>query len=305
MTRLSTRAVRSTAAALLLLVAGGSPAIAGVTTKLSPTPDQPGDVIRDDQVTINVVSGAMVATRDGSGTYAWQASMYGASVCGGDNPSGTNNSPRSEVIVTGPSGVVLDATSPVKNVSIASLMDGSYDKPTNPQPGPNDTNYRGGPWSTALNLAGRPAGTYTVQTINTNKVHSGGAEPLACTTGTPTGAAGVSAYTPGPYTETLTFTYQPWQQLFVDASGGGSVRFNTSPDAFTFSVGGASSPVVKGAEADAAITQVASVVYISWRSTTTSDYINGVFDIGSHTFTAVAQAGGIARVLTSTALLRL
>lgn len=102
------------------------------------------------------------------------------------------------MIVTGPGGQVLDATSPVKYASFASVLDGTYENPLNPQPPPGNTNYRCGPWSTVLSLAGTPAGTYSVHTMITNKVRSSGAgQTLACTTGTPTGAAGLSAYTPG------------------------------------------------------------------------------------------------------------
>ena len=190
--------------------------MAGAYTWLTdPPPYQPGNRVTSSAFTINVNPGGRVATRtssilDPNPPYAYQGTLTAAMACIGDNPAGLDNSPRSRLVVTGPTGgVVLDQTSPVKNTSLWGMVDGTWDTPMSPQPAPGNGNYRGGPWSTVINLAGKPAGTYTIQTFITNKVQSTGNESLPCTTGTATGATGVNAYRPGVVVETTTFIYQP------------------------------------------------------------------------------------------------
>ncbi|HET9773289.1 MAG TPA: hypothetical protein VFS16_20525, partial [Acidimicrobiia bacterium] len=162
--RFSARARRGVAILTALALAAG---LAGLTSATAATTVASGEtnganqpVVRDDSTTLTVDTGGRIFSRlTGSANFAAQSTLAGIAVTGclGDNPAGTDRSPRSRLVVTDPSGdTVLDQTSPARN-----LLTGA------PSPTPNNTNYLGGPWSTSVSLAGRPAGVYTVDTIIT------------------------------------------------------------------------------------------------------------------------------------------
>lgn len=246
-------ALAATAATVAALVA--VPADAGTTVG----PTQAGDppFTRDSSVTLTVDPGGLNFTRStATANFAVQAPSsvaLSASACKGDNPAGTHNTPFSTLTVTGPgsTGVVLDKTSPVRDLSLGGLLSGT--KPLATQPAPNNTNYRGGlasattpaarGWQATLDLTGKPAGVYTVTTTTTNMVKTGTG---ACTIGTPAanGTAYGNTFTPGPKVETQTFEYRPWQYQFKDILGAGSVLANSVPKEFRFSIGSATSAIV-------------------------------------------------------------
>ena len=325
------------AAALFAGVTAGNMA-SGVTTITAPVPEQPGNVVRDESVSLSINPGANVHTRNiplvaGSAWTNVSDPFTAGLLCTGDNPAGTNRSPRSTVVVTGPGGIeILNQVSPVKD---RGLVSPTYGQPLVPQPPPGNSNYRGGPWTTSASLAGRPAGIYTVTTTIENKYKNGLLG--ACTTGSATiGSTSSTAVTNGPIIESFQFEYRPWQQQFNDFFGGGSVRFNITPEEFTYTVGGAAGPLVKGTAGASAMSFYAlpdaasyalpadpascavdpsacipdlaypcdpgagctpRLVFINYSKFPTT--LIGLFDLQTRAFVAFAQAGGKTRVLVS------
>ena len=237
-----TRILRAGVAGALLL----SGAAQAATTITQPTTEQPGNVVRSDAVSLAINPGGLSASRSSStATYTYQCNASILNACSGAN------SPLSQLIVKAPDGTeVLNRTSPWKNASLASVLNGTFDLAIDPQPATAPSGgYRGGPWSASLSLAGLPAGVYTVTTVITNKTKTGVLG--SCITATAT--AGTTASTAGTVTESFTFEYRPWQQTFVDYFEVGSVQFNTTPKEFAFEVDGSASPIVKGAAGAAAM----------------------------------------------------
>jgi hypothetical protein len=242
--RFSPRARRGVAILTALALAAGLAGLTSATaatTVASPETNGAGQaVVRDDSTTLAVDTGGRIFSRlTGAAGFAAQSTLAGIAVTGclGDNPAGTDRSPRSRLVVTDPAGeVVLDQTSPARNLLTNA-----------PSPTPGNSNYLGGPWSTTVSLAGRPAGVYTVNTIITDRLRTGALPSQVCLIGTPGTPA--NTFVLGTRTETTTFEYRPWQAQFADLLGTGTVRLNTVPEEFRFGVSGASSPVVTGAAA--------------------------------------------------------
>ena len=246
----------STLTALTTIESAGAATTVGPSEAAS-TPGAP-PVVREDSVDISIDRGAQSFYRTSSGNFGpvgGSAFFANTQTCRGDDPAGTNNSPRDVVTVTGPDGaVVLAETSPVRNISIAGALTSPSYQPSKPQPNPSATNYRGDladsgayhGFPLKLSLAGRVAGVYTVTTTTTNMVRVGsGFFQIGgpCMVGTPDGA---KTFTPGPVVETQTFEYRPFQARFRDAFGGGSVRANITPREFQFNLGAKTSPVYDG-----------------------------------------------------------
>lgn len=223
--------------------------IAGGATTFNPpgTSDEP---VRD-TVKISVNPGAQIYTRSTS-TFSTSAAFNQQNA----NSASTilactgASTPFSEVIIKDPNGAVaFELQSPeVSGVGLLGLQ-----------------SWRGGPWSQTVDLTGKPAGIYTVETRIHNKVrsaHNLSTSPpngIPCTTGTPTNAGvafpnpPTNGFVAGPVIEIATFEFRPWQQTFVDYFGGGAVRFNVTPEEFTWEVNGTKAPLIKGAAADAAM----------------------------------------------------
>ncbi|MEV7396695.1 hypothetical protein [Aeromicrobium sp. NPDC092404] len=220
----------------------------------SVTPTEPGTppVVRESSVALKVDQGALSYYR----TFSSQAftpqthlaTVIGATVCRGDLPTGTNNSPRTTLTVTAPDGsTVLTSRSPVRATDLASLGASPKGAPLNPQPAPAATNYRGDfpttdantshGFSDTVDLKGKPAGIYTVTTSTQHMVRT----LSTCSIGRP-GPDGKSVIS-GPEVTTQTFEYRPWQVDFVDILGKGRVSANTNPAEFTFSIGSKKSAV--------------------------------------------------------------
>lgn len=243
------------------LVAAGS-AMLPAQAETTVTPSEAGSppVVRDSSVTINVDRAAMHYTRgSGSANYTQaSATQVATNGCKGDNPAGTNLSPRTVVTVTGPGGAtVLESTSPVRNLGLAGFFTSPPNQPLAPQPAPSNTNYRGDfsgnthhGFQTTLDLAGKPAGVYTVTTTDFNTFRTA---PLfgsatACAIGTPVAAGSGFGNTvvAGPVVSTRTFEYRPWTATFKDVFGKGGVRANIEPAEYDFSVDGLTSPIYSG-----------------------------------------------------------
>ena len=331
---LGSRRSRRTVAVLTTLALAAGLAGASATTTVQPTGETNADgitIVRNDSIGLNV-TGGQIFTRIGSGSYSAANNILtaAASGCFGDNPAGTNRSPRSRVVVTGPDGVVLDRTSPARNFGSAT--------PLAPQPAaPSNTTYLGagpapGTWPATVSLAGKPAGIYTVATTVTNTVKTLALGTPACAPGTPNGP---TTFTPGPLTEAPTsFEYRPWQQKFSDLLGTGVVQMNTEPKEFQFDVSGLSSPIIPAANSmklyslpngasfsldvpnpggcgtdplgclptsavncDPATGCVPRLVTINHQGQ--ADKLTGLFDIETKAFAAVATTHGHTRVLLS------
>jgi hypothetical protein len=223
------------------------------TTTVSPTEAGTPPVVRDASVNIDVDKAGQTFQRSSAaGTFNAQAPLavaLGLTACRGDNPAGTNLSPRTVLTVTKPdSSVLLTQTSPVRDVGLGGFLTSPPNGPTNPQPAPSNTNYRGDfPGTTyhgmkaTLNLTGQPAGVYTVTTTTTNMVKTGFG---ACTIGTPAAVPG--GFTAGPAVESTTFEYRPWAYNFKDILGGGKVHANFDPSEIQVSIGSKTSPVMTG-----------------------------------------------------------
>ncbi|MCW2799219.1 MAG: hypothetical protein JWQ70_691 [Aeromicrobium sp.] len=244
------------ASSLVVAVAALGPATsADAATTVTPT--QPGTppVVRDATVHIAVDRSALSYFRtNATATFSAQgagAALVGATVCRGDITA-TNNSPRTTVKVTDPTNAtLLEVTSPVRNVSISSFTTTPKNQPLAPQPAASATNYRGDfPVTTGdntyhgmtadVNLAGKPAGIYTVTTTNQNMVKTG----TTCSIGKP--GTDNKTVIPGVEQTVQTFEYRPWQVTFNDVFGKGHVSANTSPSEFTFAVDTKTSPIYTG-----------------------------------------------------------
>lgn len=233
--RRSRRGRFAVAALAIAIGTTGLAEVVGADTTVSPSDQSDGaTVVRDQEVTINVSVGGRRWHRS-SGTANYAPAGVGA-VCK------DATSPFSAVEVKGPGGdVVFSAGSPT-TVTLGA-------------------GWRGGPWSTTLDLTDQPPGEYTVTTTISNRLGQGllGALLTSCpTVGTPTGVVNgtgtpMNTSIAGVQTETTTFVYRPWQHVFRDFFAGGSVSFNTAPEEFTFAVNGHSAPVVKEAEGAEAV----------------------------------------------------
>ncbi|KAA1419077.1 hypothetical protein F0U44_11490 [Nocardioides humilatus] len=234
---------------------GASGTASGETT-VSPTEPGSPPVVRDGTVDISVDRAAFsyyrATTSAAFAPIAATAAAGSTTSCRGDNTAagGVNNSPRTTVVVTDPTGAtVLTQVSPVRNLSLGGFFTSPSNKPADPQPAPGNTNFRGDFTATAnyhgmsasLNLDGRPSGTYTVTTTHQNMVRTGLAG--ACSIGVP-GPAGTIV--PGPVVETDTFVYRPWQHKFVDVFGNGNIQANVSPAEVAVRIGTHTSGVLTG-----------------------------------------------------------
>ena len=247
------RGKAATALFTLMAVVTGAAMTAGAATVVSPTEPGTPPFTRSDTVTFTVNPVAALWTRSLSTSNFTRALILTAS-CVGDNPAGTNNSPRTTVKVTGPGGeVITDKTSPVLNRALIGGASAGYPE-LNPQPAPSNTNSRGGsygsttpgapaasnltrPWVVTADLAGKPAGIYTVTTTTQNMVKTGLG---ACTVGTPNQTSDTTfgnQVTLGPIVETSTFEYRPWQHSFNDLFGAGNVKMNVTPPEFQQTIG--------------------------------------------------------------------
>ncbi|RYY43466.1 MAG: hypothetical protein EON53_14250 [Actinomycetales bacterium] len=252
------RTVLPRGVAIALLAASLSAVLAapsGASTAVRPV--EPGDppVVRDASITLDVDRTAMYYYRGSAGgAFTPQSALAVALAgCRGDNPAGTNSSPRTTLTVTGPDGsVVHTSTSPVRNTSTSGFLTSPTNQPVDAAP--SSTNYRGDfpdagahhGMKATVDLADQPAGTYTVTTTNVNKVKTGFFG--SCQTGTPVsnGAGGFTnaAPTTVPDVSTQTFEYRPWQHTFADVLGGGKVSLNTKPAELAFSIGSKRSGVL-------------------------------------------------------------
>ena len=137
----------------------------------------------------------------------------------------------------------------MRNLSFGGFLTNPSNQPLSPQPVAGNTNFRGDfaapnayhGMSLAFDLTGRPAGVYTVTTTHRHMVKTTTAG--ACTIGTP-GPAG--SVIPGEVTETDTFVYRPWQHKFVDVLGNGVVQANDAPAEVSVRVDNNSSAVQTG-----------------------------------------------------------
>lgn len=335
-----------TTALLAALTASVLPAEAG-TTVVTPTEAGSPPVVRDSTVNVVVDRAAMNYTRSNASANFAQSSLAAVALggCRGDNPAGTNNSPRTQVTVTDPDGtVVLTTLSQVRDLSFGGFLTNPANQPLATQPAPGNTNYRGGApnsgggFSATVNLAGQPAGVYTVTTTETNMVKTGFG---ACTVGTPAsvGTAFGNTFVAGPKVSTQTFEYRPWTVQFKDVFGKGSVRANIEPAEYQYVVDTATSPVTANAPTPGGPTQqfygfdgafalpsdpadcvadpstclpdVAApcvpstgctprVMLINRPTTETStDALVGVFDLDTKAFIAYASLNGKTRTLMS------
>lgn len=348
------RSVLSRGLAVGLLSATLSAVVAApaqAATTVSPTEDGVPPVVRESSVTIDVDRTAMIYYRgSSSAAFAPQSNVtvsLGIGGCVGDNPNGTNNSPRTIVEVTGPSGdVISSVTSPARALGLGALATSPTNKPL-PDGAPSNSAYRGDfPESgahhglrTTLDLAGKPAGTYTVKTRNINKVKTGLFG--ACATGTPVsnGNGGFTNAAPvaGEQVQTQTFEYRPWQHTFTDVLGAGTVSLNTAPAETAFTIGAKRSPVLSGerytqtafalptessfalpTNPTACLTNLASclpptatacdpgagcdprlVVVSRDPRGSDTDNVKGVFDLETKAFVAYVSTGGSTRTLMS------
>jgi hypothetical protein len=325
---------------------------AGAVTNVSPL--EPGDVVRDSQLRIDVAPGGVAYSRSSStANYAYSSLLAAGSAlgCRGDLTTAAlgasgNASPRTTVTVTGPDGAtILTAQSPARDTTIAGAI-GGY-QPLNPQPAPAATSYRGGlspstsnptgtGYGATVDLAGRPAGTYTITTTTVNVVKTGLG---ACSVATPARAATSTGFgttvVAGPVLETRTFEYRPWQQNFIDVLGHGSVRMNITPAESRVTVDGHTGPILAGYQNGYAIPDGSffalpadpgacaadplgclpptavpcdpaagcspRIVTISYDpdGATTSPAIAGVFDLETKAFIANVRVDGVRRTLLS------
>ncbi|PWN02203.1 hypothetical protein DJ010_13850 [Nocardioides silvaticus] len=233
-------------------VLGASSTAAGETT-VSPTEPGSPPVVRDGSVTISVDVAALGYFRSNATSainpVASTSYLSNTTTCKGDNPAGTNNSPRTTVQVEDPDGnVVLTRTSPARNIGLAGFFTNPTNQPLSPQPAPANANYLGDfPNSTyhgmsvSFDLAGLPAGEYTVTTTHRHMLKTGNNGP--CTVGYPGPGGTVIA---AEQVESDTFDYRPWQHKFVDVLGNGTVEANTSPAEASVRINGKSSGVLAG-----------------------------------------------------------
>jgi hypothetical protein len=261
---------RPTALATAFLLVAASLAALGLSGPASAattfTPSEPGAtasdprVVRDASVVVGVDQGARSYRRASTSSSSLFTARNAADVTNGalavSLGLGILNTaclgaltPKDEITVTGPGAdptVVSSSTSPIRD-----LADNSAPKlePKSPQPAASAITYQGDVTDAdayhgvkaTVNLTGKPAGTYTVETKTYNMVKTG---LSACVVGTPTPAG--NGFNPGPVTSTTTFEYRPWQVNFRDVLGKGAVSANITPREFTFSIGTKRSPIFQG-----------------------------------------------------------
>ncbi|MBW8751148.1 MAG: hypothetical protein JF565_06935 [Propionibacteriales bacterium] len=267
-----TRRFGALLATFALVAAGATLIPAGATTTVGSTETGPhGPVIRNATATITVDNAALMYYRSGSVATVANAAYapatlntlkllkFSSKLCAGDNPAtgGKNNTPRTIVTVKDPSNNVVGtpAVSPVRDINPVGGTGGAL----SPQPlAPNDTNYRGDYAGTGTNhgytvsvdLTGKPAGVYTVTTVNQNMTKSDSTGPGGvqgtCVIGVPNPATGNKTVIAGPVTTTTTFEYRPWHDTFKDVFGKGTVNANQNPAEFQFTVDTKSSPIYAG-----------------------------------------------------------
>lgn len=246
-----------------LLVAGLTAAVSAVVvpayaaTTVGPSESGNPPVVRDSTVTLKADQGALSYYRLTSlSSFAGQTHSLGGllAICRGDVAGGADSSPRTTFTVTGPDGAtVLSSTSPVVASDLASLAVSPKGAALAPQPAPGASNYRGDfraaandntahGFTASLDLAGKPAGVYTVTTTTRNMIKTGGG---GCSVGKP-GADGRTVV-PGPDVAVQSFEYRPWKATFVDLFGQGKVSANLDPAEFTFTAGGKSAPIYTSA----------------------------------------------------------
>ncbi len=239
----------------LVATAGALSAPAMGSTDVNPSEDGgTGNprVVRDSSVNLSVDRTALSYFRStASGTPA-AVSVSGITLqgCRGDDPAGTNASPRTTLKVKDPSGAtLLTAVSPARTLGLAGLFTSPRFAPLANQTAVSSTNYRGDfpgalddgnyhGMTAALDLSGKPAGVYTVETSHEHKVRTGAAS--SCQTARP---ASGSAITTGPEVTTSTFEYRPWNSKFVDVFGGGNVLVNPDPGEVKVNLGSKSTPI--------------------------------------------------------------
>lgn len=244
------------AAALATGVAVAVPSAMAATTVTPTDPVVTGQtpVVRDSSVTVRADRVGLSYTQtSANASYTVQSPLL---ACKGDNPAGTNNSPRTTITVTAPDGsVVLSQVSAARDAGVAGALSGFPVLAT--QPAPGNSNYRGDVsesgaqgMSATVDLTGRAAGVYTVTTTTQNMVRAANILGVgACRIATPNrNASGGLANTAvnGLDVSTQQFEYRPWQVQFKDVFGKGSVRANLDPREFRFAVGSASSPILSG-----------------------------------------------------------
>jgi hypothetical protein len=268
----------------LALVATGATLVpASATTTVTPNEAGTPPLVRESNISVNVDRGALYYWKGAQGLTAgaattalnnavYQPAPLGnllvagslnnlagqAGTCLGNNPAGTNLSPRTTVQVSGPGGVVATVTSPARAVG-GSLLAPADGNPLSPQPAPGNSNYlgdfpSGGPapgFSVPVDLSGKPAGVYTVTTTTSNVTQAsrttlltGGLvvqTPGPCVIGVPDASG--KGVVPGPVTTTTTFEYRPWQQHFSDVLGHGGVNFNLTPKEYQANADGSRTAV--------------------------------------------------------------
>jgi hypothetical protein len=239
------------------------------TTVSSPETGTNGPIIRNSTASITVDSAALMYYRTGTvanvGNTAYAAASlstlkllkFSSKLCAGDNPAGKNNTPRTIVTVRDPNNNVVGtpAVSPARDINPLGGTGGAL----SPQPlQPNDTTYRGDyagsgtnhGYSVTVDLTGKPAGVYTVTTVDQNMTKSdstgSGGGQGACVMGVPNPATGNKTVIAGPVTKTTTFEYRPWHDTFKDVFGKGTVNANQNPAEFQFTVDGKASPIYAG-----------------------------------------------------------
>ncbi len=243
----------------LLVAAGALAAPAAATTSANPSEDGGAGnprVVRDSAVTISVDQAALTYYRATASAVpaAVPSTLLSIRGCFGDDPAGTNASPRTTVTVKAPNGTtVLTAVSPARTQGFAGLFTTPRFAPQSNQTAVSASNYRGdfpgasndGVYhglTAALDLTGKPAGLYTVQTTNVHKVRTGAVS--SCTTARP--GTGTALDTTPDVTNT-TFEYRPWNSKFVDVFGGGTVQINPDPGEFKVTLGTKSTPIYSSA----------------------------------------------------------
>jgi hypothetical protein len=257
----SSRSTRRWVVGLVALVAtaGALAAPAMGATTVDPSEDGGAGnprVVRDSSVTVSVDRTAFSYNRSSaSGTpTAVGGLLMPLQGCRGDDPAGTNASPRTTVKVKDPSGgTVLTALSPARVVGGGGLLTNPRYAPQANQTAVSSTNYRGDVsdsnayhgMTATLDLTGKPAGVYTVETTHEHKVRTGSAS--TCQTARPAAATG-SAIITGPEVTTSTFEYRPWNSKFVDVFGGGNILVNPDPGEVKINLGSKSTPIYGAAD---------------------------------------------------------
>jgi len=243
----------------LTAIAGLQLMPAQAATTLNPNPAATNGVIRDANmaVTLDNVSMGVHYNRNTTGTSGVNFAVVNPTLpsltpCRGDNPAGLRNfTPRATVELSGPGGPVATEETPARNYNLLALSTATDPQPT----APGDDIYRGGDsrgakssFTANFDLTGQPAGTYTVTTTTYNRIREvtksiGGTLVTNCVVGTPSGP---QTWDAGPVVETKTFEYRPWQYIFTDVFGNGSVSMNVKPAETQQRIGATKAGIFKG-----------------------------------------------------------